>query len=250
MRLDGNNAKAHYRKAQALESMGKLAESEEAYQAGLSLLPESEQLKNGLSSVRERLRASKNVEADALAKIKEMAKEKEGKDKAMAEEEKRKASLAAEAKTATAAAAAAAVAGHGGASGGADAAGRSVPVSGAALKRQIKNLGKDSAKLWGYLGKICGDSVGKLLVSGLEEEELMPIVKALEEHGVASDAKQSWQVIKSVASVPRVGITCKMLDRRDSAKLETLLLKLHPAKASAAGHTVEEYAAVRKSLGV
>ena len=249
MRLDGNNAKAHYRKAQALESMGKLAESEEAYQAGLSLLPESEQLKNGLSSVRERLRASKNVEADALAKIKEMAKEKEGKYIAMAEEEKRKASLAAEAKTA-AAAAAAAVAGHGGASGGADAAGRSVPVSGAALKRQIKNLGKDSAKLWGYLGEICGDSVGKLLVSGLEEEELMPIVKALEEHGVASDAKQSWQVIKSVASVPRVGITCKMLDRRDSTKLETLLLKLHPAKASAAGHTVEEYAAVRKSLGV
>jgi tetratricopeptide (TPR) repeat protein len=248
VRLDGNNAKAHYRKAQALESMGKLAESEEAYQAGLSLLPESQQLKNGLSSVRERLRASKNVEADALAKIKEIAKEKDVRDKAMAEEEEKKASLAAEAKTA--AAAAAAVAGHGGASGGADAAGRSVPVSGAALKRQIKNLGKDSAKLWGYLGKICGDSVGKLLVSGLEEEELMPIVKALEEHGVASDAKQSWQVIKSVASVPRVGITCKMLDRRDSAKLETLLLKLHPAKASAAGHTVEEYAAVRKSLGV
>lgn len=247
MRLDGNNAKAHYRKAQALESMGKLAESEEAYQAGLSLLPESQQLKNGLSSVRERLRASKNVEADALAKIKEIAKEKDVRDKAMAEEEEKKASLAAEAKTA---AAAAAVAGHGGASGGADAAGRSVPVSGAALKRQIKNLGKDSAKLWDYLGKICGDSVGKLLVSGLEEEELMPIVKALEEHGVASDAKQSWQVIKSVASVPRVGITCKMLDRRDSAKLETLLLKLHPAKASAAGHTVEEYAAVRKSLGV
>lgn len=66
----------------------------------------------------------------------------------------------------------------------------------------------------------------------------------------SSDTKHAWEVIKSVASVPRVGITCKMLDRRDGSKLETLLLKLHPAKAPGAGNTVEEYAAVRKSLGI
>lgn len=52
MKLDGGNAKAHYRKAQALESLGQLTESEEAYEAGLSLLPDSDQLKKGLAAVR------------------------------------------------------------------------------------------------------------------------------------------------------------------------------------------------------
>lgn len=231
VKLDGGNAKAHYRKAQALEGLGQLEDAKDAYEAGLGILPDSEQLRGGLASVSERLRASANVEKDALEKIKEMARVRWDKEVAKSPV----AAKPAESKAAPAPA---------------ESGGRGMPASGAALKKHIKGLGRDSAKVWGYLSGIASDAVGKLLVSGLEEEELMSIVRACEEHGLETDAKHAWEVVRSLAGVPRVGITCMMLDRRDTTKLETLLLKLHPAKAHGAGHTVEEYAAMRKALGI
>ena len=89
--------------------------------------------------------------------------------------------------------------------------------------------------------------------SGLEEEELVLIIRSLAEHGAAAAPQQAFELLEGVAKVPRVPIVLAMLDRKDAKMLEALLLRLHPSKASEAGqvtYDVEAWATLRKALGV
>mmetsp|Transcript_32564 Transcript_32564/g.82087 ORF Transcript_32564/g.82087 Transcript_32564/m.82087 type:complete len:605 (-) Transcript_32564:24-1838(-) len=240
LKADNKSAKGHYRRAQALEGLGRHADARAAYEEGVAILPASEQLRSGLAAVTARLEAQKGAEAEALAKLKAMesAKQQQQRQPPPPQQEAPKGKEGA-------------VKGDAHIIGGESKGGagrRQAPGSAAALKKQLKTLQRDGKALYGYLDTVPGDSIGKLLVGGIEEEQLMPVVRALDDHGVDGDAGHAFEMVRGVSRVPRVGITVRMLDRKDANRLEKLVLRLHPAKAAGASYSLEEWDAVRKAL--
>ena len=250
-KADPQYVKGIYRQAQALQGLGKLREALVVYEEGLAMMPESVQMAEGRTEVCKAIRDSESSELNAIAKLKAL-KEKE---------EQQKAAVAAQLSAAAAkpAATVAAAAAKGGASKapvGAAGAGAGVGgalKSGAEIKKALRNMRKDMEGLFKTMVQCAPAQLPKLLSSGLEEEELVLIIRSLAEHGAAAAPQQAFELLEGVAKVPRVPIVLAMLDRKDAKMLEALLLRLHPSKASEAGqvtYDVEAWATLRKALGV
>jgi tetratricopeptide (TPR) repeat protein len=247
-KADPKYVKGIYRHAQALQGLGKLREALAAYEEGLALMPDSAQMAEGRTQVCKAIRDSESSELNAIAKLKALKEQ----------EEKQKAAHAQQPPAATKSVAAPpiAAAGVGGAPQGpvgAAGASESGPKSGAEIKKALRNMRKDMVGLFQMMVQCAPAQLPKLLKSGLEEEELVPIIRSLAEHGVAAAPQQSFELLRGLADVPRVAIVLAMLDRKDTKMLEALLLRLHPSKASEAGlvtYDVEAWANLRKALGV
>lgn len=265
LRMDASNPKAHYRRAQALEGLGRLEEAVAAYEAGLTALPSSEQLAKGLRAATERLEARRSATSDALEQIRRRE----------AERQRCASREAAEAATATAAKGAANLppaspspSSHGGPGShdsaraavpapAADPLTAGVPKTGAELRKALRGIRRSPAAVLAYVRAVGPERLAGLLAAGIEEEELVPVLQALDGHvqGGAAEAGagalgEAFGLLEGVSRAGRVRIACAMLDRRESARLQALLLRLHPTQAGAVPYSVEDWARVRVALGV
>jgi hypothetical protein len=270
LKMDDINPKAHYRRAQALEGLGRLEEAVEAYQSGLNALPNSEALSKGLRSATERLQARLSATDDAVAQIRKMENERQRR-------------AAEEIKTAAAAAAAANYKNVGSsstqsmpqaatgkaaitsppstknissaASISAAGAGTVVPKTGAEFRKTLRSVKRDMTAAMAYLRLVGPTRLVGLLAAGLEEEELVPVLQALDAYTQGADdvtgaATEAFGLLEAVSRAGRVTIACAMLDRRETARLQALLLRLHPSKAGNVPYSVDVWARVRVSFGV
>ncbi|KAJ1493215.1 hypothetical protein T484DRAFT_1768985, partial [Baffinella frigidus] len=136
-----------------------------AYEEGLFLLPDSQQMLDGRQAVTADLRAGEEAEATALVRIRAMQGEKAAREAATAAS-----------KTANKAASpASSPARQGGLVGGGSPAGRSSPggTGAADLKKALRSLRKDPAALYKILAGLDPAGLRGGLKSGLEEEELV-----------------------------------------------------------------------------
>ena len=237
-RADASYAKGVYRHAQSLQGLGRLREALRVYEEGLALMPQSKQLADGRTGVARAIRDTESSEAKALAQLKAIKEEEEAR------------------RTAAAAAAAAEKAPP--ASDGSSKPAGGGPKSGADFKKAMRSMRKDMAGLFSY-AKLCApEQLPKLFSSGLEEDELVLLVRCVAEHGAAVDPQKAFELLQGLVKVPRVAIVTGMLDRKDAKMLEALLLRLHPSKANEAAaavgapcvaYDVQRWADLRKSYG-
>jgi tetratricopeptide (TPR) repeat protein len=267
LRVEAGNPKAHYRRAQALEGLGRLEEAVAAYEAGLAALPGSEALAKGLRAATERLEARQSATSDALEQI----RRNEAERRRRAEEEAVAAAAAVAAAVAANQKSAGAVPAEGNASKGANAAGNGaaaaaaaaaggaagvppVPKTGAEFRKGLRGVRRSPVAAMAYLRVVGADRLAGLLSGGVEEEELVAMLQALDGHaqgGAAAAAAEAFGVLEGVSRAGRVRIACAMLDRREAARLQALLLRLHPTQAGGGvPYSVEDWARVRVALGV
>jgi len=250
VKLDPGYSKAAYRLGQALLGAGRLREALAAYDAGLRLLPDSQQLLDGRAAAAAELQRAEAAEADALKQIRAI---KEGREAA-----EREAAAAARA-VAPQVARVAARPGEPAAGGGAARAGPAGGAAVAELKKALRSR-RDPAALFAALGAVGPAALPAVLKSGAEEEELVAAVAAIDTHAPVDDPAAAFSLLEGLSRVPRVGIVAAMLDRPDARRLEKLLLRLHPTKAAealaAAGkgaappYDAHRWAATRAAFGL
>ena len=256
-RADPSYAKGIYRQAQALQGLGRLREALKAYEEGLALIPESTQMLEGRKEVSKAIRDAESSELNALAKLKAI---KEAEAERQAAEAKQAQDVAAKSRSDAAPAdpkkgGLEKKAGAGVVCGGAPGA----PKSGSDIKRGLRNMRKDMPGLFKFVSLCVPSQLPALLSSGLEEDELVMLIRSVAEHGAGNAPQESFVFLEGLVKVPRVAIVTAMLDRKDSKMLEAVLLRLHPSKANevaaAAGkpsvtYDIEQWANLRKTFGV
>jgi tetratricopeptide (TPR) repeat protein len=268
LKMDESNPKAYYRRAQALEGLGQLEAAVEAYQAGLNALPTSEALAKGLQSATERLKARLTSTDDAIAQIRKMENERQ---RRAAEEIKLAAASVAKedvgfssshssaqvsiAKATSREAITSPAPTYNITSAGSTAAVTVVPKTGAEFRKALRSVKRDLTAAMAYLRLVGPTRLVGLLSAGIEEEELVPILQALDaftlgEGDGAGASAEVFGLLEGVSRAGRVTIACAMLDRRETARLQALLLRLHPSKAGNVPYSVDDWARIRVSLGV
>jgi len=256
-KADPSYAKGVYRHAQALQGLGKLRDALTAYEEGLALMPESVQMQEGRKEVTKAIRESESSEFNALAKLKALKQEGDKKKAAAMELAASKAKEAAASSSSAPNTPASVRAVGAGKTGAASAGGAK---SGADIKKAMRNMRKDMPGLCDYLMLCVPAQLPKLLNSGVEEEELVMLLRAVAEHGVTAAPQQSFDFLEGLVNVPRVPIVTAMLDRKDSKMLEGVLLRLHPSKANEAAaaateggsvnYNVQRWTQLRKAFGI
>ena len=249
LRMDEENPKAHYRRAQALEGLGRLEEAVAAFETGLAALPSSEALAKGLRAAKERLEARRTATDDALAQIRK--KEAERKHRAAEESAAAAVSVAAAVASKPSPSPAASVNKGSVTTATPESSPFAGPTSGAEFRKCLRNVRRKPEAALAYLVLVGPERLAGLLAAGIEEEELVPVLQALDVHAQAGvDAADAFRLLDGVSQAGRVRIASAMLDRREAARLQALLLRLHPSKAGQVPYSVDDWARVRVALGV
>ena len=257
LKLDESNPKAHYRRAQALEGLGRLEESVEAYQTGLNALPTSEALAKGLQAATERLKARRSAtdKRHVAEEMKFAAAAVKNKDVASSTHSLAQATIAEAGSHEASISSASTNKISSAASTSASAAFTGVPKTGAEFRKMLRSVKRDMTAAIAYLRLVGPTRLVGLLAAGIEEEELVPVLQALDAYtqGVGygpGAAAEVFSLLESVSQAGRVTLACAMLDRRETARLQALLLRLHPSKAGNVPYSVDDWARIRVSLGV